>query len=281
MGRLERLFEARRAEGKRALVAYLAVGDPSLEESVELARACLAAGADVLELGVPYSDPAADGPAIARASQRAIRAGGGLTATLKVARAIREASPTAPIVLFGYYNPIYARGEARTLADAADAGVDALLIVDLPLGEGRELRDHARERGLAIVPLIAPTSAPSRADELVVANRTHPAGFVYYVSVTGVTGSAAAPLAEASRSAGRLREASGLPVVVGFGIDSPEKATVAAAEADGVVVGTALVKRIEEGQTPEARLRETTSLIRALREALDAMPPLGAPRPLR
>ena len=175
MGRLERLFEARRAEGKRVLVAYLSVGDPTLEESADLARACVAAGADVLELGVPFSDPTPDGPAIARASQRAIRAGGGLGATLKVARSIRETSQ-APIVLFGYYNPVFVRGEARTIDDAADAGVDALLIVDLPLGEGRELRDHALERAMSVIPLIAPTSAKARGAELVASSRTHPAG---------------------------------------------------------------------------------------------------------
>jgi tryptophan synthase alpha chain len=267
MRRIEETF-ARLAQAKRkALVAYLCVGDPTVEESIDLAVGCVEAGADILELGVPFSDPTADGPAIARASQRAIAHGGGLSSTLRAAKAIR-ARTTAPMVLFGYYNPLFVRGDARAVADAAEAGIDALLVVDLPPEEGRELRAAAARSGLSIVPLLAPTSSPARVEAA--KRATPPAEFVYYVSVTGVTGAQAAPLATASTEAAAVRRAVGVPVVVGFGIDSAEKARAAGEKADGVVVGTALVATIEAGKTPEARMADATRLVRSLRQALDA-----------
>lgn len=264
--RLDRVFSELRARGRKALVTYLCIGDPSIDESIALARACIEAGADILELGVPFSDPTADGPSIARASQRAIAAGGGLDATLRAAESIRRASDV-PIVLFGYYNPLFVRGEQTVVDDAARAGVDALLIVDLPLEEGEVLRKRAAELGLSIVPLVAPTSAPGRADAIAKAEGRP--GFIYYVSVTGVTGAAAAPLADASQEAGRLREKTGVPAVVGFGIDSPEKAKVAAAHADGVVVGTALVQLVERNLTPDTRQSEVRAFVASLRRGLD------------
>jgi tryptophan synthase alpha chain len=267
MSRIEEAFAKLAAAKKKALVAYLCVGDPSVEESVELALACVEAGADVLELGVPFSDPTADGPAIARASQRSIAKGGGLTATLAAAKKIR-ARTQAPIVLFGYYNPLFVRGDARAVAEAAEAGVDALLVVDLPHDEGAEIRAAAAERGLSIVPLVAPTTAPARVEAL---RRAKPApGFVYYVSVTGVTGSAVAPLAQASAEAAAVkRTLGGVPVVVGFGIDGPDKARQAATQADGVVVGTAIVKAIEEAPDAGTRRARVSDLVRSLRTALD------------
>jgi tryptophan synthase alpha chain len=240
-----------------------------VEESVALACAAVDAGADVLELGVPFSDPTADGPAIARASQRAIAAGGGLVATLGAARAIRARKPDVPIVLFGYYNPIFVHGEARVVAEAAGA-VDALLVVDLPIEEASVLRALAAPSGIVVVPLLAPTSSPDRTLAVMRANAEHGVGFVYYVSVAGVTGSATAPLEEASASAARLREELGLPVVVGFGVDSAAKARIAAAHADGVVVGTAIVRRIEDARTPAERHAAVTSLVAELRAGLDA-----------
>jgi tryptophan synthase alpha chain len=261
----------RLAQGKKkALVAYLCTGDPSEKESIDLARACLDAGADLLELGAPFSDPTADGPAIARASQRAIKNGGGLDATLRVARAVRDTHPNAPLVLFGYYNPLFVRGESKAAQAAHDAGVDALLVVDLPLEEGAELRDRAAALEVAVVPLVAPTSAARRADQIA-AQRAR-AGFVYYVSVTGVTGAAAAPLAEASAQAGKIRAKTALPVVVGFGVDTPEKAREAAAHVDGVVVGTAIVKAIESGSTASERLSRVSNLLKSLRTGLDLAP---------
>ncbi len=266
MSRISDTFSRASASKKKVLVAYLCVGDPSESESVDLARACIAAGADILELGCPFSDPTADGPAIARASQRAIRHGGGLEATLRAARAIRSTSD-APLVLFGYYNPLFVHGEAQAAEAAAEAGVDALLIVDLPLEEGGLLRARAAELGVAIVPLIAPTSAPQRGEQI--GSLGTRAGFVYYVSVAGVTGTPTAPLAEASAQAGKIRATTRLPVVVGFGIDSPAKAREAAVHADGVVVGTAIVREIEAGSTPADRLDRVTTLVRTLRSALD------------
>jgi tryptophan synthase alpha chain len=267
--RIETAF-AKLANGERgerkALIAYLCVGDPNAAESVDLALACVEAGADVLELGVPFSDPTADGPAIARASQRSIAGGGGLSATLAAAAQIRARS-AVPIVLFGYYNPLFVRGEARAVKDAADAGVDALLVVDLPHDEGPELRAATAAHGLAIIPLVAPTTAPARIEALRSAASATP--FVYYVSVTGVTGSAVAPLVQASEEAAAVRRTLGVPVVVGFGIDAPSKARDAAKHADGVVVGTAIVKAIEDAADAPARRAAVSGLVRSLRAALD------------
>jgi tryptophan synthase alpha chain len=285
MSRIDQLFADRRAKKKRVLVVYLCVGDPSLDSSLRLALAALDAGADILELGVPYNDPTADGPVIARASERAIQAGSSLARTIEVGAAIRKSS-TAPLVLFGYYNPILIRGERRTVADAKAAGIDALLVVDLPSEEGSILRDAADEAGIAIVPLLTPTSNPARV--AMAARRAR--GFLYYVSVTGVTGKAADDaLLNASHDARRLREALRLPVVVGFGIDGPRKARLAVGRseiagnghggevrgvesdgADGIVVGTAVVKAIESGGNEAARILEVKKLVGSLRAALDA-----------
>jgi tryptophan synthase alpha chain len=261
-------LEAAFARGK-PLIAYLCMGDPSVDESVELARACVRAGADVLELGVPYSDPTADGPAIARASQRAIAAGGGLEATLRAARAIRAAEPGVGIVLFGYYNPIFVRGEARVAREAGQAGVDALLVVDLPVEEGGPLRAAARAHGVGVVPLLAPTSSATRVAAVREAAASGGVPFVYSVSVTGVTGRGDVDAREAGERAARLRAELRLPVVVGFGIDSREKARAAAAQADGVVVGTAIVRAIEEGRSPADRASAVGRLVHELRAGVD------------
>jgi tryptophan synthase alpha chain len=258
---------------KNALIAYLCVGDPSVEESVELARACVRAGADVIELGVPFSDPTADGPAIARASQRAIARGGSLKATLDAAHSLRAAEPDVGIVLFGYYNPIFVWGEERAAARAAEAGVDALLVVDLPVEESGSLVAVARAHGVGWIPLLAPTSSAARIAAVRKASAEGGIPFVYYVSVTGVTGSLATDASEAGERAATLRDQLGLPIVVGFGIDSRDKARAAAAKADGVVVGTALVRRIEEGPTPEARRQAVETLVRELRAGVDAARP--------
>jgi len=269
--RLESLFAAR-AQGRKVLVTYLCVGDPSVEESVDLARACVRAGADVVELGVPFSDPTADGAAIQRASQRAIAAGGGVAATLRAARALRDAEPRAGIVLFGYYNPLFVRGEGRAVAEAAEAGADALLVVDLPIEESGPLRDAAGTRGLGVVPLLAPTSRDERLAAVQAAVGSGTVPFVYYVSVTGVTGAADLDARGAGHKAGSLREALALPVVVGFGIDSGARARAASAAADGVVVGTALVRRIEDGASPAARRASVVDLVHELRAGLDEPP---------
>ncbi len=243
--RIDRLFAAARASHRPVLVAYLCVGDPSVEASITIARALLDAGADLLGLGAPFSDPTADGPVIARASARAIERGGSMRAAIRVGAELRKTSE-APLVLFGYANPVVVAGERATVARVADAGIDAMLVVDLPPEEGAELRAEARARGVDVVPLLTPTSSAARLE----AARAGASGFVYYVSVTGVTGAlrqGGDPLADAAKAAAKVREALSLPVVVGFGIDDGAKAKRALGDggADGVVVGSAIVKAIE------------------------------------
>jgi tryptophan synthase alpha chain len=264
--RIEACFAGLKQAGRTALVAYLTVGEPSVEESAELALAVLEAGADVLELGVPFSDPTADGPVIAAASHRAIQRGGSLRSALNVSRAIRKKS-AAPIVLFTYYNPIMAFGDEVLPPAAADAGCDGLLVVDLPPEEGKTLRLAAEQAKLAFIPLVAPTTGRDREPTVVARAR----GFVYYVSLTGVTGAGGAPLEAAGRAAAELRARTGLPVVVGFGIDSADKARLVAAQGvDGVVVGTAIVRAIGGAADPASRARAVSELVRALRSGLDS-----------
>jgi tryptophan synthase alpha chain len=264
--RIDACFANCRKNRRTALVVFLTIGDPSVQDSTACALAALEAGADLLELGVPFSDPTADGPVIAAASYRAIQQGGSLRSALGVAAAVRARSD-APLVLFSYVNPILAWGEERLAQDAAQAGIDGLLVVDLPPEEGAELRAAAAREGLAVVPLVAPTTGPEREPAVLAGAR----GFVYYVSLTGVTGSAAAPLESAGRAAAALAARAGLPVVVGFGIDSPDKAREAAAGGvDGIVVGTAVVRAIAAAGDTESRARAVRELVAALRDGLDA-----------
>ena len=278
MSRIERTFTALRAARKKALVAYLCMGDPSLAESTELAVIAADAGADLLELGVPFSDPTADGPVIARAATRAIRGGATILKVLEAAALIR-ARTAVPLVLFTYYNPVLITGEDRVVAEARAAGVDALLVVDLPPEEGGSLRAAAAAAGIAMVPLVAPTSNDARVDAILGATRAvagagAPPGFLYYVSMTGVTGAGSADFAAARAHASRLRERSGWPVVIGFGIDGPDAARAAAGKAgegaDGVVVGTAIVRRIETARTSAECKESVRSFVAGLREGLDA-----------
>ncbi len=269
MGRIEDAFRRRAAENKKALVTYLCVGDPDGDASVDLALACAEEGADILELGCPFSDPSADGVAIARASQRALRRGGGLEETLRVARKIRDRSDV-PMVLFGYYNPLFVRGEDDAARVVAAAGIDALLVVDLPVDESLPLRQAAASRALGVVPLVAPTTRPERVAQLAAVAESFPVPFVYYVSTTGVTGGAGAleVLTKAGAEAGRVREATRCPTVVGFGIDSAERARAAAKDADGVVVGSEIVRRIERETTHDKRVESVRELVRELRSAV-------------
>jgi tryptophan synthase alpha chain len=270
--RLDERFSSLAAAGRKALVAFLVVGDPSVDESVDLCVAAAEAGADVLELGVPWSDPSADGPAIARAAERAIERGATLARVLTAAAAVRARVAT-PTVLFTYYNPVLVLGEREVAARAAAAGIDALLVVDLPPEEAGPLREAAAARGVAVVPLVTPTSDAARVDAIAAAAGA-PRGFAYYVSVAGVTGGSASGLEAARARAPDLRARMGRPVVVGFGIDGPGAARAAAGARgegpDGVVVGTALVKRVESGTTAAERLAGVRALVAELRAALDA-----------
>jgi tryptophan synthase alpha chain len=269
MGRIDDALARRAAEGKKALITYLCVGDPDEKASVGLALACAEEGADILELGCPFSDPSADGVAIARASQRSLARGGGLEETLRVARAVRAASEV-PIILFGYYNPLFVRGEEEAARAVASAGIDALLVVDLPIEESMPLRHAAASRGLGLIPLVAPTTRPDRVATIGALAESFPVPFVYYVSMTGVTGGAGGTdvLAAAGAEARRVREVTKRPAVVGFGIDSGERARIAAKEADGVVVGSEIVRRIERCTTHEERIASVRELVRELRSAV-------------
>ncbi|MGA2447578.1 MAG: tryptophan synthase subunit alpha [Polyangiaceae bacterium] len=266
MNRLDRIFSV---PSHKVLVAYLCAGDPDAEETCRLARACVRRGADVIELGVPFSDPTADGPAIQRASYRAIAAGGGFDASLRTARALRDAEPDVGIVLFGYYNPIVVRGENRAAREASDAGVDAFLVVDLPIEECEALGSAADQRNLGLIPVLAPTSRAERIAAVREARGRWPMPFLYYVSVTGVTGAGTIDAADAGERAGVLGRELSIPTVVGFGIDSREKARLAARDAAGVVVGTAIVRAIESGHDSAARCGNVERLVGELRAGID------------
>jgi tryptophan synthase alpha chain len=263
--RIEQCFAAVAQQGRPALVAYLCVGDPSVADSEACALSAIQAGADILELGVPFSDPTADGSVIAAASFRAIQRGGSLRATLELAARLRPRT-TAPLVLFSYYNPIFTYGDERLIDAAKAAGIDALLIVDLPPEEGKALRARAKQAELAVVPLLAPTSDAAREERAF----AQASGFIYYVSVTGVTGAKTLAASDAGQAAASIRRRAKLPVVVGFGIDSPQKAKeIAAQGVDGVVVGTAIVKTIEAGGDREQRLANVANLVGGLRRAIE------------
>lgn len=265
--RIDQRLKSLRAEGRTALVIYLMVGDPNVDDSVACALAAARAGADVIELGVPFSDPIADGAVIAAAGYRAIQGGSSFTAALRAAEAIRKESQV-PLIFMTYYNPVVAFGDERAVLEAKKAGADGFLVVDLPPEEGATLRAAAKREQMAIVPLIAPTTGLDREPSLYASA----SGFVYYVSVTGVTG-ASAPLAEAAERAAGIRERAKLPVVIGFGIRTPADAERAAAQgADGVVVGTEIVRTIAAADSREARVAGVEKLVSELRAGLDARP---------
>jgi tryptophan synthase alpha chain len=256
--RITSTFERLRARGERGLVTYVTAGDPDLARSGELIRAVARAGADVVEVGVPFSDPTADGPVIQAAMQRALAAGTTLSSVLTLVGELRQ-DLDVPVVLFGYYNPVFVRGPARFAREARAAGADGVLVVDLPPEEAGELCGPLAAEGLDYVPLVAPTSTPARVRRALVAA----AGFVYYVSLTGVTGTAIADFDDAQARVGELRQAAGLPVAVGFGITTPDDARRVGTFADAVVVGSAIVRAAERGGAVEA-----AALVRALKSAL-------------
>ncbi|MEM8606363.1 MAG: tryptophan synthase subunit alpha [Myxococcota bacterium] len=256
MGRIADAFARAKAENRAALVIYLCAGDPDLETTVDLVVAAADAGADVVELGVPFSDPTADGPAIQRASERALDGGTTLGKVLETVGAIRKRSDV-PLLLFGYYNPLLSYGESRVVEDAARRGADGFLVVNLPPEESDGLRLPAIEAGLDFVPLIAPTSESDRVGGAAKAATS----FLYYVSMTGVTGSQASDLQAASERAASLQTELGLPVAIGFGIKSREDAATVARHADGVVVGTAVVRAIETSESRAGAIEAVRALV--------------------
>lgn len=250
MSHLRAAFDRAAAENRAALVAYMTFADPDPKTSVDVVEAACRAGADVIELGVPFSDPSADGPSIQRAMERALAAGGSLMGALDGVKELRRRGVKTPIVLFGYYNPVFVMGVDAFARRAAEAGVDAVLTVDLPIDELPELAQPLAAEGVSVVPLVAPTSTPDRIARLATVN----APFVYYISLTGVTGVRAAAPVDPARLA-RIRDASHAPVAVGFGIRTATDAARFANIADGVVVGSALVERVADGPAAEAPTR--------------------------
>ena len=241
-GRIARRFAALRDEGRAGLITFLTAGDPDEERAMAILRGLPGAGADVIELGMPFTDPMADGPSIQAAGLRALAAGQTMKRTLAMVAAFRRDDDETPVVLMGYYNPIYIYGVDRFLEDALAAGVDGLIVVDLPPEEDAELREPAARAGIDFVRLTAPTSDEARLPTLV----EHASGFIYYVSITGVTGAATADSASIIDALGRIRRFSDLPVAVGFGIKTPEGAENVASLADAAVVGSAIVQRIAD-----------------------------------
>ena len=264
MGRIEKRFRALKKEGRKAFVAYLTAGDPDLKTTAELIPALEAAGVDIVEIGVPFSDPTADGPAIQGASQRALKGGATLEKILAMIAALRRTSGI-PIVLFGYFNPILSYGPERFAADAKASGVDGLLVVDLPPEEADELRQYTDTAGLVFITLIAPTTDPERARKIL----RRAAGFVYFISVTGVTGTAAPRIEDIERDVERIKTMTALPVAVGFGISTPEQAAAIAPLADGVVVGSALVRLIGEKGESGNLIQAVSSFAAKIRQAID------------
>jgi tryptophan synthase alpha chain len=263
MTRIEATFARLRAERRKAFVAFVMAGDPDAAASLALVRGLPAAGVDVIELGVPFTDPMADGPAIQRAGQRALAAGATLAGTLDLLRGFRAGDATTPVVLMGYYNPICAMGVPRFLAAAAGAGVDGLIVVDLPPEEDAELCLPARAAGLDFIRLATPTTDDRRLPKVL----TNTSGFVYYVSITGITGAAAVDARAIAPEVARIKAATALPVCVGFGVKTPEAARAVAAVADGAVVGSAIVERVGAGETPADVLAFVRSLAAAAHSA--------------
>ena len=267
--RIERRFAALKKEGRAALVTFTMAGDPDYETSLAIAKALPKAGADVIELGMPFTDPMADGPAIQAAGLRALKAGQRMTKTLTLVREFRKDDDETPIVLMGYYNPIYVYGNDRFLGDARSAGVDGLIVVDLPPEEDEELCLPSLKAGLNFIRLATPTTDDKRLPTVL----NHTSGFVYYVSVTGITGAAAPDTARVAAAVARIKRHTGLPVAVGFGVKTPEQARAIAQGADGVVVGSALVDALRQsldknGKAGAGTVKAVTGLVSTLAQGL-------------
>ena len=265
--RIEATFDRLRAAGRTALIPFITTGDPSLEATLAIMRALVMGGADVIELGVPFSDPMADGPVVQRASERALANGTGLKDVLAVVRAFRDRNETTPIVLMGYANPIEAMGVTVFADRARDAGVDGVLVVDYPPEEAGEFVQRLEERGIAPIFLVAPTTPGPRIDAVAVLAR----GYVYYVSLKGVTGAGNLDTDEVARKVDEIRRHVKVPVGVGFGIRDAASAQAIAAHADAVVIGSRIIQEIEGGP-PSGAAERAGAWVATIRRALDAMP---------
>ena len=269
MSRIAGRFAELKAAGRKALIPYITAGDPLKASTVPLLHGMVEAGSDILEIGVPFSDPMADGPAIQAAALRALKAGQTTARTLDLVRRFRAEDAETPVILMGYFNPIYVYGVERFLAEAKDAGVDGLIVVDLPPEEDAELCLPALRAGLAFIRLATPTTDDRRLPA-VLANT---AGFVYYVSITGITGAATPDFGRVSAAVERIKRHTPLPVVVGFGVKAPEHAAAVAQGADGVVVGSALIDAMRAtldagGQATPQTVEAVAALVRGLAEGV-------------
>ena len=265
MNRIDRAFERARGESRAALIVFVTAGDPDLETSAELVPELAAAGADVVELGIPHSDPIGEGPTIQASSQRSLSHHTTLAQVLELVRRVRAVSEV-PLVLMGYLNNVLAHGEERVAKDAAAAGADGLIVSDTPFEETEALSRACAESGVHRVLLVAPTSTPARVVRIAAASR----GFVYCVSVTGVTGSRQALPPDLSRLVGRIRRVTSTPVCVGFGVSTPEQASEVARLADGVIVGSALVSRIGAAKGRDDAIRSAREFVAELASAVRA-----------
>lgn len=275
--RMDKRFEALKREGRPALVTYFMGGDPDYDTALAIMKALPGAGADVIELGMPFSDPMADGPSIQAAGLRALNGGQTLAKTLAMAKAFRESDTDTPIVMMGYYNPIYIYGVDRFIADAMDAGVDGLIVVDLPPEMDDELCIPAVKAGLNFIRLATPTTDDKRLPTVL----RNTSGFVYYISMNGITGSALPDPSLVSGAVARIKGHTALPVCVGFGVKTAEHARMIGASADGVVVGTAIVNRVAGSLTPDGKattgtVEAVTSLVRELADGVRAARPVAA-----
>lgn len=277
-GRIARRFAALRAEGRGALAPFVMAYDPDPATSMAILRGMPGAGADLVEIGVPFSDPMADGPTVQRAGQRALRAGGTLAGALAMARDFRRCGDDeTPLVMMGYLNPILSYGPERFCADAAASGVDGIIVVDLPPEEADELDPHAREAGLDVIRLVAPTTDDARLPRVL----GGAGGFVYYVAITGVTGTRSAAAGELAAAIPRIRAHTDLPVAVGFGVRTPDQAAEAATVADAAVVASALLDTLAgtldaRGRATEGTVRAVLDEVRALAEAVRGAAPVEA-----
>ena len=245
MTRIDQKFASLRASGKKAFVSYIMAGDPNVETSLAVMKGLPGAGVDIIEIGLPFTDPMADGPTIQLAGQRALEAGMTLDKVLAMVTAFRKGDDSTPIVLMGYYNPIYSRGVDLFLEQAKTAGIDGLIVVDLPPEEDAELCIPAQNAGLNFIRLATPTTDDKRLPKVL----QNTSGFVYYVSITGITGAAAPQAIDVAPEVARIKAQTDLPVIVGFGITTAESAEAIAGIADGCVVGSAIVKDIAEGKS--------------------------------
>ncbi|WP_256645254.1 tryptophan synthase subunit alpha [Thermomonas paludicola] len=267
MTRLQQRLDALRSAGRKALVPFVTAGDPSLAATVPVMHALAEAGADVIELGVPFSDPMADGPVIQRSSERALARGAGLSFVLDCVRRFRECDAATPVVLMGYLNPVEIRGAAAFAADAANAGVDGMLLVDLPPEEADEYRAAFAHHDLALISLASPTTPPVRLERLC----AQAEGYLYYVSYAGVTGAAHLDVGDAGRHLAEVGAMAKVPVFAGFGIRDAASAAAMAVHADGVVVGSALVAALEESAETAGAADRAGQFLRPLRDALDGL----------